>query len=97
MRFLMLSFSILSFSFLGCGAERQTEDYHLESAADLSLTAEKHPHGYTRSECFACHLPQNIHLVDHLGAPSFPLARSLVEAQGLASCSGCHGANGIAP
>ncbi len=96
----MKALALLSPLFLimiSCGVQRQPENYQLEGIADLNLTAVNHPHGYTRTECFVCHLPQNIHLVDHLGAPSFGLARPLVEAQGLLSCRGCHGSNGLTP
>lgn len=78
-----------------CSVERQYDNYSM-TQADLTLTANNHPHGYTRSQCFSCHLPQNIHQVDRVGAPSFAYARSLVESQGLNSCSGCHGYNGVA-
>lgn len=79
----------------GCAANRQSEQYTISNIADLNLTSDNHPHGYTKTECFSCHLPQNIHQVDRIHAPSFALAQSLVDQYGLASCSGCHGTNGI--
>jgi len=77
-----------------CGVQRQYEYYPM-TITDLNLTSNNHPHGFGKSECFTCHLPSNIHMVNRLGAPSFSLARPLVEQQGLASCSGCHGTNGV--
>lgn len=79
-----------------CSVEKQYDNYSMTSA-DLTLTAVNHPHGYQRSVCFSCHLPQNIHQVDRLGAPGFPYARALVEQNGMNSCSGCHGYNGVTP
>lgn len=80
-----------------CQVERQYENDNMLSTADLTLTASNHPHGYTRKECFMCHLPQNIHQVDRLGAPSFPSARPLVEQHGITICAACHGSNGVSP
>lgn len=89
----LLMISVLT----ACSVERQTEDYHFQTTADLNLTSANHVHGYTRTECFSCHLPQNIHQVDRLGAPNFNLAQPSVEAYGLSSCRGCHGKNGVEP
>ncbi len=83
---------------LGCADQnRQTEDYNLKTSGDLTLKESNHPHGYGQSSCFVCHSPSNIHNIDRLGDPSFSLAKGLVEERGLASCSGCHGRNGVTP
>lgn len=91
---LIFFFSLLALALVGCGSQRQYEVYQM-TLSDLQVNSYNHPHGYGKSECFACHIPSNIHNTDRLGAPSFPLAKALVEQQGLASCSGCHGANGV--
>lgn len=83
--------------FLGCSVTRQLEHYPLATSSDIILTAENHPHGYGHSQCFLCHLPNNIHQEDRLHLPSFGLARDLVSQDGIASCSGCHGGNGVQP
>ena len=81
---------------VSCGrTERQTEDYGIKSLDDLTLRSENHPHGYGKSECFFCHLPNAIHRVNRLNAPSFSIANDLVRQSGLLSCSGCHGSNGV--
>lgn len=95
---LILSFVLLlSATLLSCAVSRQGDDYQMTGVVDLSLTESNHRHGYGYSDCFACHLPQNIHTVDRIHAPSFSLATPLVQSQGLNSCSGCHGQNGVKP
>ena len=89
-----MKYLIVLFLLVSC-ADRQYEDYHIENIADLTLSADNHPHGYGRSDCFVCHLPMNIHQVDRLHAPSFPFAKRAVERNGLKSCAGCHGSNGV--
>lgn len=79
----------------GCGGGPAYEDYKLTSQADLLLTQQNHPHGHRQSECFHCHVRTGIHQVDRLGSPLFGMARTLVDQSGLASCSGCHGRNGL--
>lgn len=93
MRFLAILLLVIS----ACSVKRQTEDYNMQTVADLTLTPDNHPHGYTRSQCFMCHLPNNIHQVDRIGAPSFSLAKPLVDQYGLSICASCHGSNGVAP
>lgn len=93
-RFLRLSLFFVILFLAGCGVQRQYESYPM-TLADLTITTQNHPHGYGKSECFACHLPSNIHNVDRIGAPSFAIAKTLVTQQGLASCAGCHGTNGV--
>jgi hypothetical protein len=78
---------------VGC-ADRQYENYQTTS---ITLSAENHPHGYNRTDCFVCHLPMNIHQVDRMGHASFPFAKGAVERNGLNSCRGCHGSNGVIP
>lgn len=92
-RFLAFAFVL---GLIGCGEQyRQTEDYGLRTSADLTLTENNHPHGFGQTECFVCHNPGNIHNVNRLGDSSFSLAKDLVNARGLQSCSGCHGRNGV--
>jgi hypothetical protein len=94
-KLLLFFFCLSSISLVGC-ADRQYENYNM-TAADITLSSNNHPHGYNRSDCFLCHLPMNIHQVDRLGAPSFPFAKGAVERNGLNSCRGCHGSNGVPP
>lgn len=98
MKILILFSSLLMIFVLNsCAAERQTENYTFAGSNPLTLTSSNHPHGFEKSSCFQCHLPQNIHQVDHLKDPSFSMANSYVEQKGLSSCSGCHGNNGVNP
>jgi cytochrome c553 len=80
----------------GCSeGARQYENYELRTTADITLQASNHPHGYGRVQCFSCHNQDNIHQVNRINAPSFDLAKPLVEQSGLESCAGCHGRNGV--
>lgn len=91
-------FAFVCLSVMGCADQsRQTEDYNIKSSSDLTLSEQNHPHGYRQSNCFVCHNPNNIHNVDRLGDSSFSLAKGLVAAHGITSCSGCHGKNGVSP
>jgi hypothetical protein len=69
----------------------------LETAQGTQLTAEEHPTGFGRSECFTCHPIEELHRTDHSGTGVLPLEdiRRLVERERLDSCSLCHGDNGV--
>lgn len=85
------------FFVLGCGSELQYENYSFSAEKDILITKTNHPHGYEKTGCFYCHTKENIHKVNRLNSPMFDLAKQLVETQGLASCKGCHGNNGVNP
>ncbi|MBI3018622.1 MAG: hypothetical protein HYY61_01845 [Deltaproteobacteria bacterium] len=86
---------LLLFLCVGCGVQREYENYDLRSDSELTLTVQNHPHGFQKRECFYCHVKANIHQVDRYGS-SFDLAyvRSLVEQNGINACKDCHGNNG---
>lgn len=69
----------------------------LETAQGTQLTAEEHPSGWKRSECFLCHPIEAIHREDRSGTGVLPLddIRRLVERDRLDSCHLCHGNNGL--
>lgn len=81
--------------FTSCGQKPRYEDYALKRSADLQLTQRNHPHGYGKSNCFHCHVKANIHHYDHLETGLTGLARELTELNGIESCPGCHGNNGV--
>lgn len=85
---------LLTLALLGCGVERQYEDYKFVTTDDKTLSQQNHPHGFKQTQCFYCHVKENIHQIDRINDPLFPLAKDLVESQGLSSCSICHGDNG---
>lgn len=93
----LLLFVGMLFGISACGVSSQSENYEMTGPSPLTLTVQNHTHGFTKQNCFACHIPHNLHQVDHLGDPSFPYAQLYVERQGLSSCSGCHGQNGVSP
>jgi len=89
----------------GCGSDGETrsEDYGniLASPAGLVLLEEEHPTGWSRPDCFACHEVRNIHTINRTGLPDEQAdlagVRAIVREQGEASCSLCHGDNGVEP
>ena len=92
-RLKIMAWCCLCFGFFGCDAERKYEDYNLPDENALTLTQDNHPHGFGQTECFYCHVKANIHEVDRLRSALFPLAKSLVEEEGIHACSTCHGNN----
>ena len=88
---------LATFITLSCGQDRAKEEYSLQTSGDLLLTTNNHPHGYGEGNCFYCHNGSNIHRDNNLGTNLVDLANSLVERDGIASCSLCHGTNGVVP
>lgn len=89
---LMLIILLLS----SCGKEkRQFEVYQIAQPADILLSVENHPHGYGESQCFECHVVDNIHRDNQTGSSTLDLARELTRTQGISSCQTCHGGNGL--
>lgn len=85
---------------VGCGRGNDDgQDFGnlIRSAQGTQLTRAEHPTGWGRSECFLCHPVDEIHHVDRSGTGTLPLddIRALVDREGLASCSLCHGDNGV--
>lgn len=93
------------FVVVGCGddAGPQSENYGnlLASPGGLVLLEEEHPTGWMRPDCFGCHNINNIHAVNRTGLPDdevdLPGIRAIVRNEGEASCTMCHGDNGVEP
>ena len=83
---------MLCLGYVGCDASREYEYYR---DTNLTLTETNHPHGFKETQCFYCHVKENIHQVDRYGNSLFGSAKDMVEGEGLASCSVCHGNNGV--
>jgi hypothetical protein len=87
----------------GSGGDQEGEDYGnlLESPGGLVVLEQEHPDGWGHPECFACHMVRNIHTVNRTGLPDEDVdlegVRDIVDSQGTASCSLCHGDNGVPP
>lgn len=87
----------------GCGSEAGPQSENdgniLASPDGLVLVESEHPTGWTRPDCFACHNVNNIHTINRTGLPNdvadLAGVRAIVRNQGLASCSQCHGDNGV--
>ena len=102
MRRLLLSAGLLLLT-AGCGNNGgvTSENYGnlLASPDGLVLVQSEHPTGWGRPDCFACHEVRNIHTVNRTGLPDSEVdlanVRAIVQNQGEASCSLCHGNNGV--
>lgn len=83
-----------------CGADNtvEGENYGNISAGTLGavLIEAEHVSGWGKSDCFECHNMENIHQTDRSGTGlNLAAIRQLTKEQGLASCSICHGTNGV--
>ena len=100
-----VAITLLLFAAAGCGSDGpvSSENYGniLASPAGLVLVEQEHPTGWGRPDCFACHSVTNIHTVNRTGLPDAQVdlanVRAIVMNQGEASCSLCHGTNGVPP
>jgi hypothetical protein len=63
----------------------------------LTVTEEEHPTGWGHERCFGCHSVERMHVQNCTGVDEVDLAeiRTLVDAEGIGSCSQCHGDNGV--
>lgn len=91
---------ILLLVFASCVSEdQQGQNWGniLAGIQGLKLTAQEHPDGWMRSDCFACHPEAVIHQQDRSGTGVLLLQdiREFVQQEGLSSCPICHGDNGI--
>lgn len=86
---------------IGCGNDGPVrgDDFGnlLNSPEGLVLVVEEHPTGWRRPDCFSCHPSRNMHTINRTGLEDLDLAeiRAIVRNQGEASCSQCHGSNGV--
>ena len=86
-------FAVLTF--VSCGQGSNGENYsNIKSIPDIVLTTGNHPHGFQQTQCFYCHVKQNIHQVDRIGSGELPTAIALTDSLGISACKACHGANG---
>ena len=101
----LLTVGLMLLVMCGCGddAGPQSENYGnlLASPSGLVLLEEEHPTGWMRPDCFGCHNINNIHQVNRTDLPDdeidLPGIRAIVRNQGEASCTMCHGDNGVEP
>ena len=85
----------LGLVFASCGQGPSGENYsNIKSLQDIVLTTSNHPHGYQQTQCFYCHVKQNIHQTDTLGSGELPTAIALTNSLGISACKACHGTNG---
>lgn len=78
-----------------CGVEPKSEDYGATLPQELVLTPSNHPHGWTQSQCYGCHVSANLHERTSISASMSAYAKRLTATRGLESCKGCHGRNGV--
>ena len=74
---------VFSLAFVSCGQGPSGENYsNIKSLPDIVLTISNHPHGYQQTQCFYCHVKQNIHQTDTLGSGELPTAIALTNSSG---------------
>ena len=100
MRFVLMLMAGSVVLILSMCQEQNSSEYYgtLESTpSGLVLVQSTHAFGWSRSDCFACHVPTNFHQ-DRPERPAsldIEASREIVAVEGLASCSDCHGTNGV--
>lgn len=67
------------------------------SEAGLTVTEAEHPTGWGNPDCAECHAFDALHRTSCHADVDLEAVRAEVEADGEASCAGCHGDNGAAP
>ncbi|OFZ71428.1 MAG: hypothetical protein A2451_10775 [Bdellovibrionales bacterium RIFOXYC2_FULL_39_8] len=86
---LSLMFGLL----ISCGQDRQLEVYDQMQEGNLDLTESNHAHGWQQTDCFYCHVMENIHQADQQGC-GIVVAGEMTDE--LSDClSSCHGQNGV--
>ena len=94
-----LALAMTTLFLLSCSStDTQGENYGdiMASPTGLTLTAHEHKQGWGESNCNICHNTSNIHLVDRSDTGiNMAAIREQVTTEGLASCSTCHGTNGV--
>lgn len=83
-----------------CGADTTDTGEHygdlLDSPDNLVLTEDEHVYGWGRDDCFFCHNINNIHLVNNTDIEiDVEAIQETTKEDGEASCSTCHGDNGL--
>ncbi|MGZ3739556.1 MAG: hypothetical protein ACXVB9_09305 [Bdellovibrionota bacterium] len=86
----------------GCGSPtRDRENYGDLSTAPSAIlldSQDKHPHGWGRKDCLACHNVQlNVHRRPGNGIDVDSLNRLIMNNGGSLYCQKCHGTNGTTP
>lgn len=100
MKPIIITTLIALFALSSCGSYHDIagENYGDIAAGDsgITLTEAEHPVGWGKSDCFQCHMSENMHQTDRTGTGlNLAAIREMTMNQGLSSCAGCHGTNGV--
>lgn len=74
------------------------ENYGDIAAGDsgITLTQAEHQVGWGKTNCFECHMTENMHQTDRTGTGlNLEAIQDMTREQGLSSCPTCHGTNGV--
>lgn len=93
-------FLAVSMAIASCGSYNDIsgENYGdiTASPSSIILTEAEHATGWGKADCLLCHNTENIHQVNRTSLDlDMAAIREIVEQRGQASCTGCHGANGV--
>lgn len=83
----------------GCEGDDSSEFYGdlLSSPSGLTLEQSEHAYGWGRADCYSCHVSSNFHIPRPERRDTYDMEaiQAIVQAEGTASCSSCHGQNGV--
>lgn len=66
-----------------------------EGAGGVVVTEDEHPTGWGQEDCAACHAFPALHRMNCTPEVDLVEVQDRVDADGVASCSECHGWNGL--
>ncbi len=93
-RFLLLAASLL----LGaCGDDPCPRGSMSESVEGILVSEEEHPTGWGLEDCSECHAFAALHRLGCTPDVDLEAIRAIVSEKGEASCTSCHGDNGVEP
>ncbi len=80
---------------LGCGQDPCPDGSMLDGEQGLVVTAAEHGGAYGVADCDACHARVTLHRTGCTPDVDLEAIQDMVDADGLESCSVCHGDNGV--
>lgn len=69
----------------------------VDSDQGLIVSEQEHPTGWGAEDCSECHAFATLHQLDCTPNVDWPDVDAMVADHGVASCSACHGDNGVSP
>jgi len=86
---------LLAMVLAGCAEPACTD--MLDGPGGLVVTQAEHPTGWGQEACEGCHVTEALHRRGCTAGVDLAQVRDVVETNGYASCTSCHGDNGVSP